>query len=360
VPVTQVASVGFALITYKKENKYNELWSKCFNTNFRVFKKGTKYRFNFMIKTDGVSCCVLFVKTDEMGNPLSKTWQNKKCCQEENIDYVEKNPITKELQSMKVVCADPNMSDLIYCGSKNIDGKLETFRYTQNQRRLETRTKQYSKIIDKVNKETIIDNQTIKEIEAELSALNSKSCDYNKFEIYCMEKNKMNSKLNSHYQQFFFRKFKLNAFTNMQKSENKMVKNFGKKFGNPEETIYVMGDYDKGNFHMKGKEPTICKKFRRIFRNAGYKTFLVNEFRTSKLCNGCHNNLEMFMERATNKPKRKGEKEMCHGLLRCQSVKQCCEVIHNRDKNAVQNMLNIVNSVMNTGKRPEVFCRSIL
>ncbi len=40
--------------------------------------------------------------------------------------------------------------------------------------------------------------------------------------------------------------------------------------------------------NMKGKEPTICNKFRRIFRNASYKTYLVNEFRTSKLCNSCN------------------------------------------------------------------------
>ena len=42
-----------------------------------------------------------------------------------------------------------------------------------------------------------------------------------------------------------------------------------------------MGDYDSGGYHMKGNEPVICKKFRRIFRNAGYQTYLVNEFRTS-------------------------------------------------------------------------------
>jgi len=34
------------------------------------------------------------------------------------------------------------------------------------------------------------------------------------------------------------------------------------------------------------------------------------------------------------------------------------EILHNRDKNAVQNMLKIVKSIFNTGKRPEVFCRS--
>jgi hypothetical protein len=56
-------------------------------------------------------------------------------------------------------------------------------------------------------------------------------------------------------------------------------------------------DYDKGSYNIKGLEPVICKKFRRIFRNAGYKTFLVNEFRTSKLCNCCNGELEYFLER---------------------------------------------------------------
>ena len=136
---------------------------------------------------------------------------------------------------------------------------------------------------------------------------------------------------------------------------------FSNKFGKPENTIFVMGDYDKGDYHMKGLEPVICKKFRRIFKNAGYKTFLVNEFRTSKLCNCCHNELEHFLERPSQKPKYKKENktEICHGLLRCQSVKHNCEIIHNRDKNAVQNMLNIVSSVLNTGKRPDAFCRAI-
>ena len=42
---------------------------------------------------------------------------------------------------------------------------------------------------------------------------------------------------------------------------------------------------------MKGKESVICKKFKRIFRNADYTTFLVNEFIISKLCNCCNEEL---------------------------------------------------------------------
>jgi hypothetical protein len=346
---------------YKKENNQINLWNKFFKLNKRVFKKGQKYTFSHMIRTDGVSCCVLFVRVDANGKPLSKTCKNKKCCEEENIDYIEKIELTNELKNMKVVCADPNYSDLIYCGSKDETGNLQTFRYTQNQRRLETRLKKYNKIIDKINKETKIENQTIKEIETELSVLNSKTCDYDKFMYYCIEKNNINYKLYSHYEQTFFRKFKLNRFTNTQKSELKMVKNFSNKYGKPDKTIFVMGDYDKGDYHMKGKEPVICKKFRRIFRNAGYKTFLVNEFRTSKLCNCCNGELEHFLERPSQKPKLKKENktEICHGLLRCQSVKHKSEIFHNRDKNAVQNMLNIVKSVFDTGKRPSIFCREI-
>ena len=58
-----------------------------------------------------------------------------------------------------------------------------------------------------------------------------------------------------------------------------------------------MKDYDKGSYNMKGIEPVIYKKFRRIFNYAGYKTYLVNEFRTSKLFNYYHNILEYFKER---------------------------------------------------------------
>ena len=49
---------------------------------------------------------------------------------------------------------------------------------------------------------------------------------------------------------------------------------------------------------------------------------------------------------------------LCHGLLRCKSITQKCQTIHNRDKNAVQNMLTIVESLILTGKRPEIFSRT--
>jgi hypothetical protein len=122
-----------------------------------------------------------------------------------------------------------------------------------------------------------------------------------------------------------------------------MIKNFSNKFGSPDKTLFIMGDYDKGDNNMKGVEPTICKKFRRIFKNAGYDTYLINEFRTSKKCNCCLGDLEPFMIRKSNKPR---------------DIKKNKNITVNRDKNAVQNMLNIVESIFQTGKRPKIFTRT--
>jgi len=46
-----------------------------------------------------------------------------------------------------------------------------------------------------------------------------------------------------------------------------------------------------------------------------------------------------------------------NGLLSHQEDKQKCEIIHNRDKNAVQNMLNIVKNIFTIGKSPDIFTR---
>ena len=134
-----------------------------------------------MIRTDGVSLSVLFIRIDKEGN-IAKKKLNKKITAD--TKYIENVKWTEELKKKRVVCADPNLADIVYCGSKDKNGNLETFRYTQNQRRLETRTKKYMKITEKVNSETKINNQTIKQIESTLSVLNSKTVNYEEFKKY--------------------------------------------------------------------------------------------------------------------------------------------------------------------------------
>ena len=357
-----------------------ELWDKNFKTNEKEFKR-KNYQFNYMIKTDGVGCSVLLVKLKD-GKPIEITQKMQRELKqklESRDKYIEDIKMTNDIKNKRIVCLDPGLSDIFYAVSKEIKPKIIvddnnklrlenkeeiiTFRYTQNQRRLETRNKKYNKLQDKINKEKKINNKSVKEIETELSKFNSKTCDFNNFMEYCKKKNEINRLLFSHYQEEIFRKLKFNRYTNTQKSESKMIKNFSNKFGKPEDCIVVLGDYDKGEHNMKGKEPIINRRIRKIFRNNGYKVYMINEFRTSKLCNVCESCCSPFLKRESHKPKdidkktKKGKLIEVWGLTLCENKK--CSLIHNRDKNSALNMYKITQSILNGKGRPEKYCREI-
>jgi uncharacterized alpha/beta hydrolase family protein len=92
-----------------------------------------------------------------------------------------------------------------------------------------------------------------------------------------------------------------------------MINNFKKKFGKPENTLVIVGDYDSKN-HMKGVEPIINRKIRKIFKNNKYETYLINEYNTSKLCHKCNHENENFLYRESKKPKNKGKSYLVWGV----------------------------------------------
>ncbi len=194
--------------------KQKEVWNKFFRTNKRVFKKND-YQFNYMIKTDGVACSILFVKIDSDNNPIKiskgqmKQLEGLKESNDKN--YIEnQDNIDKLLHNKNYVCIDPNLSDLMYCMDKN----GVKFRYTQNQLRLETRNKKYMKIVEEINNGATINGKTIKEIEATLSKHNSKTCVFDEFIDYLKIKNKINRYLFEQYQKKIYRRYNRIIFLN--------------------------------------------------------------------------------------------------------------------------------------------------
>jgi hypothetical protein len=71
-----------------------------------------------MIRTDGISICVLFVSL-ENGKKLKGLLASNYIENVKNISEINK----------KFVVADPGKSYIFYCGYKNEDDELETFRY---------------------------------------------------------------------------------------------------------------------------------------------------------------------------------------------------------------------------------------
>lgn len=122
-----------------------------------------------------------------------------------------------------------------------------------------------------------------------------------------------------------------------------------------------IGDWDSHNFTPHGQVTTKGKGFRDMFRRAGHKVYLIDEYKTSKTCPLCHGNVETFKHRINPKPW-KNNIITVHGLLRCQSesCQQTCgysKRYFNRDDVATQNMMFIVKETKNTGIRPGVFCK---
>ena len=154
------------------------IWCALFKTNLKCFagRRHQKYVFGHQIQTDGIAVSILWKDKDESRSPPHQ--------QDDYLEsYIDAVP-SDSLRGKKLVGIDPNKGDLIYCASldygagadidcivSDVDGEnaqyLKTFRYTQNQRRYETKTKIFAKRNDNLKKNHKINGgKTVKEIEA--------------------------------------------------------------------------------------------------------------------------------------------------------------------------------------------------
>ena len=395
----------------------DEIWNIILNTKKRCFKK-KNYHFHHMIKTDGVSCSLLFsrIKNENEDEKKKKDKKNKNknnkisnVSIDTEVPYINKLPDYTHLKDKKIVAIDPGKCDLIHC----IDGDTKDsnkFRYTQDQRRKETKKKKFANIhlelkcnseiytikdlnnnqytktqffykdilmsesVQKIEEpkkpkkktksvkdkctekkeKTVMElkqNKKVMDLESKLSHFNRKTLDLTQYKMYLIEKCEVNHKLLEFYKQDLFRKLKLNSYLNTLKSEQKMINNFERIFGKKDEVVVCFGDHQQKS-HLKHMEPTKGVGMRKLFKRAGYQIYLVNEFRTSCRCANCGGKNEKFMKRNNPRPFQKGSIEV-HGLLRCQNG---CS-LWNRDTNAAINIYKIAKNAVEGKERPEYLKR---
>ncbi len=332
----------------KGELKKNEdkIWKFFFRTERKMFHK-TGFSFHHMVSTDGIGLSILFLRDDLVGKklPMMKKGISKEL-------YIDKLDDYSKLQNKKVIGIDPGKEDLIYCVD-DASKDANIFRYSQNQRRKETKMKKYNNIILGM-KNNKIEGKTIIEYETELSHFNRKSLQITKFKEYLQEKNRINHILFRFYRKELFRKLKFGKYINIKRNEQKMISDFKKTYGNPENVIICIGDWEQRK-QMKYKEPTLGKGIRTLFRKNNYNVFLVDEFRSSCKCSKCDGGIcEKFMVREhPNKKKNKDELRLIHGLLHC---KNGCGS-WNRDRNGSSNIYKIAKNAINNIDRPSYLCR---
>jgi len=349
-----------------KENKSISDYDK-WRKHFHLFKndtienkQGTELRKQFRRKgyhfhyilTDGVGATILFEnnKISNKKNESKTKYVDKAGCpsnEKEDTPYLSDENIDASVyDGLNVVAIDPNKVDVLYCTDGHTDTyknrinpasndirkkKINTFRYTKPQINHESGKRKYENIINDAKKVS-----KINDIESELSHTHPKSNNYKVFVEYLEVKIRtLSEKLLNHYRydkppnviaevdDASYRKMRLNYKMNLDRSESNMLNNFKKKFGDVNETIVCFGNYGQG--HLKGAEPVKGKEYRRLFKKRGYKVFLIDEFKTSKLCHSCHGELKYFHKKSDRKKKENAEDvederdAYVHGVLRCKN-----------------------------------------
>jgi len=315
------------------ENQFY-VWNKYFNFDLKIFRQ-KNYKFNYTIQTDGVGVSLLFVHKDYTGN---SSCINCKVKDDYDITYLyEYTKEQLEIQKNKtIIGCDPGKFNLVYM----TDGK-NILRYTAFQRRTESMAKRNAKILytEKL-KNNIIDKET------QLSTSNSKTVNYNKFKDYLIKKNKLNTELRDFYNKEIYRKMKWRQFVYTKKSEDRFLNKIEETFGNNISIAY--GDWSRTT-QMKHFIPTKGIGMRKLIAKR-YETYAINEYRTSKLCNCCHNDLSYFKFN-NNKVFRY---LMCNKCVSSQSENN---TFITRDLNSALNIRNLALQWIAEQTRPSAFNR---
>lgn len=336
--------------------------AKAFDADFNshCVRKPRDYDFNGTFTTDGVVAGLLYYRSDtEKVTYSSKPVKKGKVKLDDYGNEVGQKPYLGQvdpagLYDKHIVTIDPNKDDIIYANNGT-----QTFRYTLNQRQVESKAKRYRQLMLK-DKKTVypideISEISVNEMEADISFHNSKSPYIEEFTDYISAKNLHARNLSYHYNHgdLNYRQLRFNSYNNLRRSEDNMVNRFNRKFGEPRDTVIIFGD--SGTTNIKYKAPVKNKGMRKLFERHGYQVILIDEFRTSKLCSHCHCPLHNALSRPSPRPWRDGVLVNVHGLKRCKT--ENCQTYANRDKNATENMLTITYDWIDGYGRPEVFTR---
>jgi len=286
------------LLSHVKENQC-EVWSNFLNMKHRIFKN-KHYQFHNQIQTDGISCCLLFIRKVLK----DKKWGSRVPSLQEQ-DFYNIEDLSKEqldtLKERNIVGCDPGKRSLVYM----MDAQGNKLQYTAPQRKKESKAKCNQHILLTEKKK----NGIIKK-ETHLSLQNSKSVDYEKFKTYLVEKDKLNKETSEFYQKETWRKMKFRQYSYGKKSIDTFLNKIKETFG--ENILIGYGNWSIST-QMKHFMPTMNKGLRKLIHKK-YDTITINECNTSKKCCDCNKDLEYYKDKEGKKVFR---------LLKCSNCVSC-------------------------------------
>jgi len=321
------------LLSNIKDNQ-NEVWSNFLDLKNTIFKN-KQYQFHNQIQTDGISCCLLFIRKDLK----DKKWGSRVPVLQEQEFYNIEDLSKEQLDSLKernIVGCDPGKHSLVYMMDNN-GNKLQ---FTASQRKVESYGKRNERILLQEKK-----RNNIIEKETHLSSKNSKTVDYEKFKVYLVEKNKLNKETIEFYKIDVWRKMKFRQYSYGKKSIDTFLNKIKETFG--ENILIGYGNWGRTT-QMKNIMPTMNKGLRKLIHKK-YDTITINEFYTSQRCCECYNELKH------QKDKKGKEIYRLFCCSTCVSSKNKNGVCRTRDKNSAISIMKLAKEWINKQSRPEEF-----
>jgi hypothetical protein len=358
-------------------NNRFECWSNFLKFNHKIFKS-KNYTFAFQIRTDGISCGLVFVRRDlfnQLGN-ISEVESSKEYKKLEDMTNKELNYAREKVN---IVGCDPGKSNLV----SMVDSYGNKLSYTAVQRRFESKIPKCEKILKKLK-----ERYCINKLEVPFSTINLSTANYDSYKFSLHIKHNVDQQTKTFYDHELWRKMRLRRFIYGRKSVDKFTNKIGIKFG--KFCIIPYGDWSRST-QMRYFKPTMGRKLRRLIHRK-YITITTNEAYTTKKCCDCLNDIEKYKfktpklilpkrsvitksgETKKTSPKkiRFTEGEEVRGLLICPhcvkpnldkvsvseyvSSKNKYTIFKNRDVNGATNIMKLAKYYMINRERPNEFC----
>ncbi|KND03709.1 uncharacterized protein SPPG_08912 [Spizellomyces punctatus DAOM BR117] len=280
-----------------------DLWLRICNLQNKAFRSRHGMCFEGSITTDGTSVSV-YLKHPEADKCGKRGARKSAKSLEDDVkaQYVEKNlPACRAAENVIVI--DPNKRDLLYCQ----DNSGTTFRYTANQRAVETGSRRFAKRREAMKEEAGVDL-----IESRIPS--HKTMNLMDFTRYLLVRRADWDRRKEFYSHPAHMRWKWHSFINRQRSESNLISNLRNKFGN---FTIVMGDWSDAGRTARFQTSSKTKGWSTLFKRNRIDCFLLDEYKTSSVCPRCSSSEfveKKFKERPHSRPyrRREGKVEKVH------------------------------------------------
>jgi len=316
--------------------------------NFTYIEDFLKDKTNRLIMSKNLPILEKLKQEYEKQN-IKKLPFNKKIYE---INKIKKANNYNPNKNQNIVFIDPGKRTLLYMMSQ--DGLY--YRYNNKRRLAETKRLKYNKLLLNKKKKLKINNKTIEYYENLLKDYKLKTQNIESFKKIIKLKLKIKNLIDStkegcEYNEYL-KKHCLNTHINTIKHEDKIIKEIQNLYG--KNAIMVIGDWSgdsHGIRYISTPSTALKNRFKKHF-----KTYLIDEFCTSKLnykTEEENKKLKLKIKTHTSIKIKEFHSILTYKLRKSNEkgipILECID----RDKNSVNNMKKIFQSLLDTGKRPK-------